>query len=113
MLDPSLLPIANVTSGLKENGILIINTKKSFQDIKSEFEVKQKLATVDATSIAREILGIPITNTTMIGALIRATGVVKLESFIEPLKHRFNRLAEKNTEAMKTAYEQTLVKEKA
>ena len=109
VLDPGLLSIVNVTSGLKENGILIINTKKSFQDIKSEFKVKQKLATVDATGIAREILGIPITNTTMVGALIKATGVVKLESLIEPLKNRFGRLAERNIKAMQKAYEETLV----
>ena len=113
VLDPSLLPIANVNSGLKKNGVLIINTKKPFKDIESEFKVKQKLAIVDATNIAREVLGVPITNTTMIGALVRATGVVKLESLLEPLKDRFDRLAERNITAMKTAYEQTLVKEKA
>jgi len=111
VLDPSLLRIANVTSGLKENGILIINTKKSFKDIKSEFKVKQKIATVDATKIAREILGMPIVNTSMIGALIKVTAVVKLESLVEPLQHRFGRLAERNINAMKKAYEETLVKE--
>jgi len=111
VLDPSLLRIANVTSGLKKNGMLVINTKKSFQDIESEFKVKQKLATIDATKIARELLGVPIVNTTMVGALIKATGVVKLESLIEPLQHRFGRLAERNISAMKKAYEETTVKE--
>ncbi len=111
VLDPSLLRIVNVTSGLKENGMLIINTKKSSQAIESEFKVTQKLATIDATKIAREFLGVPIVNTTMVGALIRATGVVKLESLIEPLQHRFGRLAERNINAMKKAYEETLVRE--
>ena len=111
VLDPSLLRIVNVTSGLNENGMLIINTKKSFQAIESEFKVMQKLATIDATKIARELLGVPIVNTTMIGALIRATGVIDLESLIEPLQHRFGRLVEGNINAMKKAYEETLVKE--
>jgi len=111
VLDPSLLRIANVTSGLKEGGMLVINTRKSFQDIESEFQVKQNLTTIDATKIAREELGIPIVNTTMVGALIRATGVVKLESLIEPLQHRFGRLAERNINTMKKAYEEALVKE--
>jgi len=111
VLDPGLLRIVNVTSGLNENGMLIINTKKSFKDIESEFKVAQKLAIIDATKIAREFLGVPIVNTSMVGALIRATGVVKLESLIEPLKHRFGRLAERNISAMKKAYEVTLVKE--
>ncbi len=111
VLDPSLLRIANVTSGLKEDGKLVINTSKSFQEIESEFKITQKLAIIDATKIAREELGIPIVNTSMIGALIRATGVVKLESLIEPLKHRFGRLAERNISAMEKAYEETLVTE--
>lgn len=111
VLDPSLLRIANVTSGLKEDGILIINTNKSFQEIESEFKIKQKLATIDATKIAREELGIPIVNTSMVGALIKATGVVKLESLIEPLQHRFGRLAERNITAMKRACQETLVRE--
>ena len=111
VLDPGLLGIANVTSGLKDNGIVIINTRKQAEQIRKEFGINWSLATVDATSIAREILGVPITNTTMVGAVIRATEVVKLESLVEPLKHRFDRLAERNIKAMQTAYEETLVKE--
>ncbi len=57
----------------------------------------------------REILGVPIVNTTMVGALVRVTGVVKLDSLLEPLRHRFSRLAERNINAMKRAYEETLV----
>jgi pyruvate ferredoxin oxidoreductase gamma subunit len=111
VLDPGLLSIVNVISGLKENGILVINTRKSFQDIEAQLKAKCKLARVDATSIAREILGVPITNTTMVGALIRATGVVELESLVEPLRHRFARLAERNINAMQKAYDETQVKE--
>ena len=110
VLDPSLLGIMNVASGLKEKGIVIINTRKQAEQLRKEFGFNCSLATIDATSIAREILGVPITNTTMIGALIRATEVVKLESLTEPLERRFGRLAERNAEAMRKAYEQTLVK---
>ena len=111
VLDPGLLRIVDVTSGLKENGVLIINTRSSIQDIESEFGTKWRLAIIDATRIARELLGVPITNTTMVGALIKATGVVKLESLLEPLNQRFEHLAEKNINAMKRAYEETLIKE--
>ena len=111
VLDPGLLSIMDVASGLKAGGMVIINTRKQAEQLREEFGFSGSLATIDATSIAREILGVPITNTTMVGALVRATGVVKLESLVEPLKHRFGRLAERNIEAMKRAYEQTLVKE--
>jgi pyruvate ferredoxin oxidoreductase gamma subunit len=111
VLDPGLLTIVNVTAGLKENGLMVINTKRSFDDIKAQFKTKCKLAKVDATVIAREVLGLPITNTTMIGALLKASGVVKLESVVEPLNQRFGRLAEKNIKAMQRAYEETEVRE--
>jgi pyruvate ferredoxin oxidoreductase gamma subunit len=111
VLDPGLLTIVNVLSGLKEGGLLIINTKKSFKGIAANFKTKCRMAKVDATAIAREILGVPITNTTMVGALLKATGVVELESVVEPLKNRFGRIAERNINAMKKAYEDTQVKE--
>ncbi len=112
VLDPGLLNIVNVTSGLKEGGLLVINTRGSFKDIESEFGAKWQIAIIDATRIARELLGVPIVNTTMIGALVKATEIVKLESLVEPLKKRFGRLAEKNINAMNKAYQETLVKEK-
>jgi pyruvate ferredoxin oxidoreductase gamma subunit len=111
VLDPGLLSIVNVTSGLKDNGILVINTKKSFKEIAARIKTKCRLAKVDATAIAREVLGVPITNTTMVGALIKATGVVELESLVEPLRNRFGRIAERNINAMKKAYDETEVKE--
>jgi pyruvate ferredoxin oxidoreductase gamma subunit len=111
VLDPGLLGIVNVTAGLKENGWLVINTTKSFDDIAARFKTKCKLAKVDATTIAREVLGIPVTNTTMIGALLKATGVVKPESVVEPLRQRFVRLADKNIKAMQRAYAETVVRE--
>jgi len=111
VLDPSLLSIIKVTSGLKPGGIVVINTRKEAKQLRQEFDITWSLAIIDATSIANEILGLPITNTTMVGALVRATGIVKLESLVEPLKHRFGHLAERNINAMKRAYEETLIEE--
>ena len=111
VLDPALLRIVNVASGLKANGMLVVNTKKQPGQIREEFSLNCSLAAVDATKIARELLGVPIVNTSMVGALLRATKVVKLESLFEPLSQRFGRLAERNINAMKKAYEETLVKE--
>jgi len=102
--------IVDVASGLKASGILVLNTPKAAEEIIKEFSFKQALATVDATRIAREMLGVPIVNTTMIGALLKVAGVIKLESLLEPLKHRFGRLAEKNINAMQRAYEGTTVR---
>jgi pyruvate ferredoxin oxidoreductase gamma subunit len=106
VLDASLMGLVNVTDGLKNNGTLIVNTAKSPEEVKKEAGFKGTVATVDASRIAREELGVPITNTTMIGAVVKATGVVKTGSVKEPLKHRFGRLAQRNINAMERAYKE-------
>ena len=111
VLDPGLLRIMKVTAGLKANGMVVINTSKQAEQIGQEFGLNWALATVDATKVAKEILGVPIVNTTMIGAVIKATGIVNLDSLMEPVKHRFGRLADRNINAMKKAYEETVVRE--
>ena len=111
VLDPTLLSVVKVTAGLKTRGILLINTGKDFAAIEKEFGSDWKLALVDATRIAREMLGVPIVNTTMLGALLKAVEVVKMDSLVEPVKERFERLAEKNLNAMNKAFEETMVKE--
>ncbi len=111
VLDPGLLAIVNITSGLKKGGVLVINTRKTLEEIEANVGADYHIATIDATTIARQQLGVPIVNTTMIGALVKATAVVKLESLFQPLNNRFGRLAEKNIKAMKQAYEETVVKE--
>lgn len=109
VLDPSLLDVVDVTAGLKPGGIAVINSRKTPAEIRAKLKLTpdQKVATVDATKIAKEVLGVPITNTTMLGALVKATQVVKIDSLLKPLEHRFGPLTEKNVKAMKAAYEHT------
>jgi pyruvate ferredoxin oxidoreductase gamma subunit len=111
VLDPTLLSVVKVTAGLKPKGILIINTSKDFATIEKDFGSDWKLALVDANTIAREVLGVTIVNTTMLGALLKAVAVVKMDSLIEPIKERFERIAEKNINAVKRAFAETKVKE--
>lgn len=106
VLDSSLVKLVNVTEGLKPEGILIVNTTHSPQEIREQLKYPGKIFTVDATHIAREELGTPITNTTMLGALIKATKVIKLDSLKGPLEHRFGKIAQKNIKACKRAYEE-------
>jgi len=111
LFDLTLLTTVNVTAGLKKDGLVVLNTKLSAKEISEKYNIRGKIASVDATTIAREVLGVPIVNTTMIGALIKATGAVKLESLKEPLVQRFGKIAEKNLQAMERAYKETAVGE--
>ncbi|HUX48308.1 MAG TPA: 2-oxoacid:acceptor oxidoreductase family protein [Dehalococcoidia bacterium] len=111
VLDPGLLHTVDVTSGLKENSKIIVNTRKSPAELKSEFGYKWPVATVNATKIAGETIGLPITNTAMIGALLKVTEAVKIDSMVEQLHERFGARAEGNIEAMKRAYKETEIEE--
>jgi pyruvate ferredoxin oxidoreductase gamma subunit len=111
VLDPGLLHTVDVTSGLKENGKIIINSGKSPAALKSEFGYKWPVAAVNATRIAEETIGVRITNTAMIGALLKVTEAVKIDSVAEQLQERFGARAKANIEAVKRAYRETVIKE--
>jgi pyruvate ferredoxin oxidoreductase gamma subunit len=109
VLDPSILRLVDVTAGLKPEGILISNTKFSCEAIKKELGIVHATATVNATRIAMAELGLPITNTTMLGALLKAREIFPPDHLIEPLKNRFGRIAERNISAFQRAYRETEV----
>jgi len=109
VIDASLLKIVNVAAGLKPQGVLVTTSKDDAAKVKDDLKLKQRLAVVDATKIAMELLGLPITNTTLLGSLVKAVDVVKKESFVHPLKERFGRIAEKNLSAFERAYQTTVL----
>ena len=109
VLDAALPSIVNVQAGMKEDGITILNSHMSEEELRETFGLKGRLAVVDANKIAMEVLGLPITNTTMLGALLKATGIVSIEPLEDALDRRFGRLSEKNKAALKRAFEETVV----
>jgi pyruvate ferredoxin oxidoreductase gamma subunit len=106
VLDPSLLNKVKVTAGLKEGGWVIVNTRKTAAEIQSEFGINFPVATINAGKIAREVLGVNIVNTTMLGAVLKVTGIVDKQSTYAPLQKRFGKLGDRNIKAMETAFEQ-------
>jgi pyruvate ferredoxin oxidoreductase gamma subunit len=104
-----LLKVVNVAAGLKPEGILVTTSNDSPEKVKEILKIKNRLGVVDAVKIAREVLGLPITNTTMLGSLLKVSGLVKKESFIPPFKERFGRIAEKNISAFERAYQETIL----
>jgi pyruvate ferredoxin oxidoreductase gamma subunit len=109
--DPGLLRVVNVTSGLKPGGVVIINTTKTAAQIRQEFNITSRIATVGAAKIAMETLGVNIVNTTMIGAIMKVAEPVKMESLVHPIVSRFGKNGEKNVAAMKRAYAETVIEE--
>ena len=114
VLDPTLLVSVPVAEGLKEGGKIIVNwgeDKKKLLEL-LKIDRKYKMFAVPATEIAVRILGRGITNTAMIGALIRAEPLISLDNVLETIKERFKgEIAEKNIQVVKEAYERTEVVE--
>ncbi len=104
IVDPTLMRGYNCFSGLKDNGIAIINGQEGTDAPK--LKPKQKAFVIPANEIALNTIGRPLANTTLIGSFAAATGELKLETILEVIKSRFSGKAlEGNIEAVKQGYE--------
>jgi len=101
ILDPSLLQAVDVTEGLKEDGVIIINTSKKPE----EFKLKAKVHCIDATKIALEIFKRPIVNTAILGGFAKITKLVTVESLCKAVDQKYKgKIAELNKEIIKKVY---------
>ncbi|MFW9785622.1 MAG: 2-oxoacid:acceptor oxidoreductase family protein [Candidatus Heimdallarchaeota archaeon] len=111
VLDPSLLGEIDVAAGIPRGGWLIVNTTLNQQDIQSIVNRKDiNVATIDATRIALDVLGRNITNTIILGALIRISNLFTMDELSDAIMRRFKgEVAAKNIQAIKQAIEETCV----
>ena len=111
VLDPSLLGEIDVVAGIPKGGWLIVNTtmdQASLQEVVGRKDIN--IATIDATNIAMEVLGRNITNTIILGALIRVSHLFSVEDLSNAIMARFKgAIAGKNIEAIKRAHEETCI----
>ncbi|UCH69916.1 MAG: 2-oxoacid:acceptor oxidoreductase family protein [Candidatus Bathyarchaeota archaeon] len=108
VLDSTLFKTAFVAEGLSEDGILVVNTQETPAKVREQINLAGcKVWTVPATDIAVKILRRPVTNTAMLGAVVKASRIVGLESIEKAVRERFPlKIAEKNVETTKAAYEE-------
>ncbi len=113
VLDESLLKDDDVTSGLNQGGWLIVNSARRPAEIglRGGFCI----ATANATGIAQElglvVAGVYVVNTPILGAFLRATGLLSLESVCQAIKGKFSAAdADRNFRAVELAFESTLLK---
>ena len=108
VLDRTLLKLEGIIDGLKDDGIMIVNTKQTAEAIRSQIKYQGKLALVDASGIALREIGVSIANTAILGAVARATKLVSLEAIAVVIMERFpGKIGEKNAAAARRAFEET------
>lgn len=89
-IDPTLVEVVNVAEGLKDDGTLVINTDKGPEAIREKFGVKGgKVVTVDASTIAMEVMGRPFYNMPTMAAAVKATGIVAVETVTNEVLERY------------------------
>ena len=115
VIDPTLLKAVDVTEGLREDGIILVNTDRTPEDIRKELNfTKGKVGTLDATKIALETLKLPMPNMPMLGALLKAKAFVSLDELGEKVKQKFlKKIGEEKTnanlEGIKRAYNEVKI----
>jgi pyruvate ferredoxin oxidoreductase gamma subunit len=102
--DPTLIAAVPVLQGLKPGGVVIINTKKTAEEL--NLDTKCRVITFDAWEIAERVIGRPIANTILMGAFAAASGQIPFEGIEKAINERFKgEVARKNVMAAKEAYE--------
>lgn len=94
VVDDTLLDAVDVTSGLKEDGAIIINTTKDTEHLKKCLKgYKGNVYTIDARKISMESLGRYFPNTPMLAAIVKVSGIMEDDALIEDMqtsfKHKF------------------------
>jgi 2-oxoisovalerate ferredoxin oxidoreductase gamma subunit len=114
VLDESIMELVDVLKGLKDDGKILINTRRKPNDF--PFSKQYHVATVDATSIAlnHNILvgGIPVVNTPILGSVPKILDRVTLHSIQEAIRSKWTgkkELGERNIKATQDAFDQTEV----
>ncbi|RJP81456.1 MAG: pyruvate synthase [Candidatus Zixiibacteriota bacterium] len=92
VLDPTLLSVIDVTEGLQEDGIIIINTQSEPAEIRGKLNLhgrRARVYTIDATGISLKHLGKSIPNTPMVGAFVGVTKLLAPEAVAEDFRKKF------------------------
>ncbi len=111
VVDDTLLDSVDVTSGLKKEGAIVINTTKDASEIKSKLKnYEGEVYTIDARKISLETLGRYFPNTPMLAAIVKVSKVMTDEELLNDMegsfKHKFAKkpeVIEGNMNALKMA----------
>jgi pyruvate ferredoxin oxidoreductase gamma subunit len=116
VVDDTLLESVDVTAGLKEDGAIVINTTKDDEYLKQKLNTyKGAIYKIDARTISEQALGKYFPNTPMLAAIVKVSGVMSEEAFLNDMtgsfKHKFAKkpeVIEGNMKALEMALDQVI-----
>ena len=88
VIDPGLMKLPTLFNGLKQDGVLVLNSPKPLTEPPSPN--LKTLGILNATQIALCEIGRDIPNTCLLGALAKTTGWVGIESVLKALEDYFD-----------------------
>ncbi len=101
VVDDTLLASVPVTSGLKKEGAIVINTTKSSEQLKELLKgYEGAIYTIDARKVSEEALGKYFPNTPMLAAIVKVTGIMTDEELLEDMKKSFKHKFAKKPEVI-------------
>lgn len=111
VVDESLLESVDVTSGLKKDGAILVNTQRPKEEIIPHLKgYEGKVYTIDAYKVSMETMGKHFPNTPLLAAIVKVAGIMDEEIFLREMKASFeHKFASKpevidgNMEALKMA----------
>lgn len=108
--DTTLLHQVDLFSGVTTEGLILINSTRSFGELGIGEFVKgfhpDLLCTVPATELALKHVGRPVPNAALLGGLAAVCGQVRLESVFAAIREKFSgKVAEDNVAAAREAYD--------
>ncbi len=113
VVDATLLDSINVAEGATEKAMFLVNSSKDPKEIREKLNAGagQKVFTVDATRIALDCIGRALPNSSMLGAVCKATGLITLEHLLEDVRKSFGKkfsqkIIDGNLEATRRGYEE-------
>ena len=109
VLDAALLKTVYPLNSLRSNGLAIVNTSNSPEEIKKRSKNKDiRVDTIDATALSERVYGqssIPIVNVAMLGYFAARTRVIEVESLLTSIDKYFTGdNAARAKESVKLAY---------
>ena len=101
VVDDTLLTSVPVTAGLKKEGAIVINTTKSPEQLRELLKgYEGDVYTIDARKVSEETLGRYFPNTPMLAAIVKVTGIMSDEAFLEDMKGTFKHKFAKKPEVI-------------